>query len=160
MGLSADFSYRRHTDEFILLVQSPSVYENNHIDSLWQADLRRITTPHPNIELAYGLEADGDAIRSNSLGRHARNQGAGYANVSMRSLRRLTLSVGARQEIFAGPTPVFSPSASAGYDLSHGLRLHAAYRPRLPPAYLCRSLLRGPYYHWQFSAQAGDFAKL
>jgi iron complex outermembrane receptor protein len=125
--LSADFAYRRHTDEFILLVQAPAVYENNHIDSLWQADLRRVSTLHKNFELSYGLEADGDSIRSNSLGRHARNEGAGYANLSLQSLRRLTLSVGARQEIFAGPTPVFSPSASAGFDFGHGLRAHAAY---------------------------------
>lgn len=126
-GLTADLAYRRHTDEFILFVDRPAVYENNHIDTLWQGDLRRVSTPTKFLDLAYGLEADGDSIQSNSLGKHARNQGAGYANVSLRSLRRLTLSVGARQEIFAGPTPVFSPSASVGYDLGLGLRAHAAY---------------------------------
>ena len=126
-AVTADFAYRRHTDEFILFVQDPAAYENNHIDTLWQGDLRRVSTPTKNLDVAYGLEADGDSIQSNSLGRHARNQGAGYANVSLRSLRRLTLSVGARQEIFAGPTPVFSPSASAGFDFGHGLRAHAAY---------------------------------
>ena len=110
--LSADFAYRRHTDEYILFVQDPAIYENNHIDTLWQADLRRITTLHKSLELSYGLESDGDSIHSNSLGQHARNQGAGYVNFSVKSLRRWTLSVGARQEIFAGPTPVFSPSAS------------------------------------------------
>ena len=126
-NLSADFAFRRHTDEYILLVGHPAIYENNHVDTLWQADLRRLSTPHPNLELSFGLEADGDGIHSNSLGRHARNQGAGYMNLSLRSLRRLTLSIGARQEIFAGPTPVFSPSASAGYDFGHNLRAHAAY---------------------------------
>ena len=126
-GVTSDFAYRRHTDEFILFVQNPAAYENNHIDTLWQGDLRRISTPSKFLDLAYGLEADGDSIQSNSLGKHARNQGAGYANLSVRSLRRLTLSVGARQEIFAGPTPVFSPSASAGFVFGHGLRAHAAY---------------------------------
>ena len=126
-GFSSDFAYRRHTDEFILIVEDPAAYENNHIDTLWQADLRRVSSPHANIDLAYGLEADGDGIRSNSLGHHARNQGAGYANLSVRSLRRLTLSIGARQEIFAGPVAVFSPSASAGFDFGHDLRAHAAY---------------------------------
>jgi iron complex outermembrane receptor protein len=125
--VAADFAFRRHTDEYVLFVQDPAAYENNHVDTLWQTDLRRTSTPRKNLDLAYGLEADGDAIRSNSLGRHARNQGAGYVNLSLRSLRRLTFSVGARQEIFAGPTPVFSPSVSAGYDLSHGLRAHAAF---------------------------------
>jgi outer membrane cobalamin receptor len=125
-GWSADFAYRRHTDLFVLKVTNPNLYRNNHIDSLWQADLRRVSNPVRNLDVSYGLEADGDAIQSTNLGRHARNQGAGYANLSLRSLRRLTLSVGARQEIFSGPTPVFSPSASAGYDLGHGLRAHAA----------------------------------
>jgi hypothetical protein len=31
-----DFGYRRHTDEFILLRDKPSVHENNHIDRGWQ----------------------------------------------------------------------------------------------------------------------------
>ena len=126
-GVSADFAYRRHTDEFILFVERPAIYENNHIDTLWQGDLRRTSSPTKNLDLAYGLEADGDSIQSNSLGKHARNQGAGYANLSLQSLRRLTVSVGARQEIFSGPTPIFSPSASAGFQFGHGLRAHAAY---------------------------------
>jgi iron complex outermembrane receptor protein len=129
-GFFADFSFRRHTDEFILLVQAPSVYENNHKDTLWQADVRRASTFSSRFELAYGLEADGDAISSNSLGRHARNQGAGYASLTAHSLRRLTLSVGAREEVLheigVGAVQVFTPTAAAGYDLSHGLRLHAA----------------------------------
>ncbi len=122
----ADFAFRRHTDLFVLEVFDPALYENNHVDSLWQTDLRRTQTVAHGFDLAYGLEADGDAIRSSNLGRHARNQGAGYANVSFHSLRRLTFSVGAREEIFRGPASVFSPSASAGFFFGHGLRAHAA----------------------------------
>ena len=36
-----DFGYRRHTDEFILLRDNPSYYENNHIDESYQFALRR-----------------------------------------------------------------------------------------------------------------------
>ena len=122
----ADFAFRRHTDLFVLEVFDPALYANNHVDSLWQADLRRSQIVAHRFDLAYGLEADGDAIRSSNLGQHARNQGAGYANLSFHSLKRLTLSVGARQEIFRGPASVFSPSASAGFFLGHGLRAHAA----------------------------------
>jgi iron complex outermembrane receptor protein len=125
--LFADFAYRRHTDEFILFVDNPAAYENNHIDTLWQGDLRRVSNLSKDVELAYGLEADGDSIRSNSLGRHARNQGAGYVDVSFHTLKRVTLSFGARQEIFAGPTPVFTPTAAAGVDLGRNLHAHAAY---------------------------------
>ena len=122
----ADFAFRRHTDLFVLEVFDPALYENNHVDSLWQADLRRTQTLPQHFDLAYGLEADGDAIRSSNLGRHARNQGAGYANVSFHSLKRLTFSAGAREEIVRGPASVFSPSASAGFFFGHGLRAHAA----------------------------------
>ena len=122
----ADFAFRRHTDLFVLEVFDPALYENNHVDSLWQTDLRRAQTVIHRFDLAYGLEADGDAIRSSNLGRHARNQGAGYANVSFHSLKRLTFAAGAREEIFRGPASVFSPSASAGFFLGRGLRAHAA----------------------------------
>ena len=126
-GWFADFAYRKHTDLFVLLAGQPAVYENNHVDSSWQADVRRLKPLAKGaLEVAYGLEADGDAIRSTNLGRHARNQGAGYANLAFHSLRRLTLSAGARQEIFAGPTAVFSPAASAGFYLGRGVRLHGA----------------------------------
>jgi iron complex outermembrane receptor protein len=33
---SADFAYRRHTDEFILFRADPSIYENNHISTDYQ----------------------------------------------------------------------------------------------------------------------------
>ncbi len=123
--LQADFAYRKHTDEYILLVGQPAVYENNHVDSLWQADLRGAAAPAAHLQLAYGLEADGASIRSNSLGRHAQNQGAGYVQAAY-LWKRLSLSAGAREEIDRGPDSVFTPTASAGYDLGHGLRAHAA----------------------------------
>ncbi len=125
-NFQADFAYRKHTDEYILLVQDPALYENNHIDTLWQADLRGASTLGHHFDLAYGLESDGDGIRSNSLGRHARNQGAGYANLSLHAIGRLTLSAGVREEVYAGPSSVFTPTASAGYFLGRGLRAHAA----------------------------------
>ena len=36
------FSYRRHTDEFILLRDHPEVYENNHITESWQGAIRAL----------------------------------------------------------------------------------------------------------------------
>ena len=125
-NLQADFAYRKHTDEYILLVQDPALYENNHIDTLWQADLRGSSTAGRHFDLAYGLESDGDAIRSNSLGHHARNQGAGYADLALHALGRLTLSIGGREEVYAGPNSIFTPTVSAGYFLGHGLHAHAA----------------------------------
>ena len=108
----AAFGYRRHTDEFILLRDDPSVYENNHIDGSWQASLRRtVPVQNPSL-LLLGLEADGDSINSHNfsggvtsfaLGVHARNRGAGYVDLDLRPAKqRWNLSAGAREEIFSG----------------------------------------------------------
>ena len=123
---AASFGYRRHSDLFVLFADQPSVYENNHITTSYEGALRRVENLGVNTTLSYGLETDGDSIHSNSLGEHARNQGAGYANISLRALRRFSLSLGARDEVLSGGSNVFSPSVAAAYTLSHSTRLRAA----------------------------------
>jgi outer membrane cobalamin receptor len=123
---AASFGYARHTDEFVLIVTNPSIYENNHITSSYEGALRRADPIGSNTTLSYGLEESGDTIRSNSLGVHARNQGAGYANLSLRSLRRLSLSLGAREEVLSSQGGIFSPSVAAAYTLTSTLRLRAS----------------------------------
>lgn len=123
---SASFAYRRHTDLFVLLLDDPGYYENNHVTGAWQAALRRAQTFGANTTFSYGLEENGDSIDSTNLGRHARNQGAGYANLSLRSLKRFSLSIGAREQVFSGGDSVFSPSVAAAYALTSTLRARAA----------------------------------
>jgi outer membrane cobalamin receptor len=123
---AASFGYRRHTDLYVLFADQPQIYENNHITTSYEAALRRADTLSPNITLSYGLEADGDSIHSNSLGQHARNQGAGYANLSFRALGRFSLSLGARDEVLSSNGNVFSPSIAAAYTLTHTTRLRAS----------------------------------
>ncbi|HWY99639.1 MAG TPA: TonB-dependent receptor [Edaphobacter sp.] len=127
---AASFGYRRHTDLFVLFVDQPAIYENNHITTSYEGALRRAQTLRPNTTLSYGVEADGDTIHSNSLGQHARNQGAAYANLNLAALRRFSLSLGARDEILTGNNGgnnnVFSPSLAAAYTLTRTLRLRAS----------------------------------
>jgi len=123
---AVDFAYLRHTDLFVLFVGQPAIYENNHVATNWDAALRRADTFTPTISLSYGLEADGDQIASSSLGEHGRNQGAGYANLSLNSIKRLSLSLGAREELFSGGDSVFSPNLAAAYALTGTLRLRAS----------------------------------
>src|SRR5216683_1519842 len=131
---AASFGYRRHSDLFVLFVDQPAIYENNHITTSYEGALRRADTLSPNTTLSYGVEADGDTIHSNSLGQHTRNQGAGYANLSLRALGRFSLSLGARDEILSGAENgtgngndnVFSPSIAAAYTLTHTVRLRAS----------------------------------
>src|SRR5216683_6334218 len=127
---AASFGYRRHTDLFVLFVDQPAIYENNHITTSYEGALRRAQTLRPNTTLSYGVEADGDTIHSNSLGQHSRNQGAGYANLALRALGRFSLSLGARDEILTGAASgndnVFSPSVAAAYTLTRTVRLRAS----------------------------------
>jgi iron complex outermembrane receptor protein len=123
---SASFAYRKHTDLFVLFLDRPNYYRNNHVTTAWQSALRRTDSIGTNTTLSYGVEANGDAIHSTNLGIHARNQGAGYANLSLRSLKRLSLSIGAREQVFSGGDSIFSPSIAAAYALTSTLRARAS----------------------------------
>ena len=123
---AASFGYLKHTDEFVLILGQPQIYENNHTTTGYEAALRRADPIGKNATLSYGLEEAGDTIHSSSLGIHARNQGAGYANLSLPSLGRFSLSLGAREEVLSGQGSVFSPNVAAGVTLTSSLRLRAA----------------------------------
>ena len=124
----AAFGYRRHTDEFILLREAPSVYENNHIDGSWQASVRRTETIASTSVLLFGLESDGDSIQSNNLGLHARNRGAGYVDVDLRpAKKRWNLSAGLREELFSGGAQsVLSPHLAGSLRLTDAIKLRAS----------------------------------
>ncbi len=132
----AAFAYRRHTDEFVLFRDDPAIYENNHIDGSWQGSLRRTENLPAGTLLLMGLEANGDSIRSNNLGLHARNRGAGYVDVDLRpAKKRWSLSVGAREEIFSGGAQaVFSPEVAGSLRVASSLKLRATggYGFRIP----------------------------
>jgi len=141
----AAFGYRRHTDEFVLLRDDPSIYENNHIDGSWQASLRRTLPIESSSLLLFGLESDGDSIRSYNLsngsvsyalGIHARNRGAGYVDLNLRpAKRRWSLSAGLREELLSGGLQsVTSPHLAASIRLTDNVKLRASggYGFRLP----------------------------
>ncbi len=132
----AAFAYRRHTDEFVLFRDDPAIYENNHIDGSWQGSLRRTENLLAGTLLLMGLEADGDSIRSNNLGLHARNRGAGYVDVDFRpAKKRWSMSAGAREEIFSGGAQaVFSPELAGSFRVASSLKLRATggYGFRIP----------------------------
>jgi iron complex outermembrane receptor protein len=132
----AAFGYRRHTDEYVLLRNHPAVYENNHIDGSWQASLRHTLSLTKGSLLLAGLELDGDSIHSNNLGNHARNRGAGYADLDVSpAASRWSLSAGLREELFSGGLQsVLSPHLAGSLRLAHGVKLRASggYGFRLP----------------------------
>jgi iron complex outermembrane receptor protein len=132
----AAFGYRRHTDEFALLRNNPSYYENNHTDGSWQASLRHTQPVAGSSVLLFGLESDGDSIHSSNLGLHARNRGAGYVDLDLRPAKsRWNLSAGVREELFSGGLQSsFAPHLAGSLRLAHQLKLRASggYGFRLP----------------------------
>jgi iron complex outermembrane receptor protein len=118
-----DFAFRRHTDEFVLFRDNPSIYENNHIDQSWQVDLRRHENLWRNSTLFYGGEGIHESITSNNLGNHDRSRGAVYLDYDVRALKRFSFSAGAREEIFSSTHGEFSPTVAGGVWLKPGLKL-------------------------------------
>jgi iron complex outermembrane receptor protein len=121
-----DLAYRRHSDVFILIRDHPEVYENNHVTESWQAGLRRKAPLQRNMTLFYGGEGNHETIDSSNLGTHDRNRGAVYVDLDIRELRRFSLSLGAREEIFSGKGAQFSPTLGAGFWLKRDLRIRAS----------------------------------
>jgi len=132
----AAFGYRRHTDEYVLVRSDPSIYENNHIDSSWQVSLRRMVPLATSSVLLMGIEADGDSIDSNNLGRHARNRAAGYLDLDLHPAnKRWSLSAGAREEGFSGGIETaFAPHLAGSFRMGDTVKLRASggYGFRIP----------------------------
>ena len=120
-----DLGYRRHTDEFVLLRDQPAIYENNHISESYQVALRRHQDLSTNTALSFGGEGFHDSIDSNNLGQHSRDRGAGYVNLDARALGRLSLSLGAREEVY-GSDSEFTPSVAAGLVVGSGWKLRGS----------------------------------
>lgn len=122
------FGYRRHTDEFVLVRANPALYENNHVDSSWQASLHHTRSLSAKSALLAGLEFDGDSIESNNLGDHARNRGAGYVDFDLRPTdKRWSLAAGMRLEVFSGGAQLaWDPQLAGNLRITDKLKLRAS----------------------------------
>ena len=121
-----DFAYRRHSDLFVLIRDDPSVYTNHHHDESYQGALRRNDSLASNIELHYGVEGLHESIVSNNLGDHSRSRAAAYAALDFRALKRFSLELAAREEVYRVFSAEFCPTAAAGYWLSDRVKLRAS----------------------------------
>ncbi len=121
------FGYRRHTDLYELLRDDPEFYTNRHIDNTWDVALRRHDAIGGKAQIYYGLEGLSDRVESNNLGKHSRRRGAVYGALDLRAIRRASLSVGVREEVYGpGARSVFAPNVSAGYWASARVKLRAS----------------------------------
>ena len=120
-----DFAYRRHTDLYVLFRDDPQIYTNRHLLDSYEGALRR-NDKLPVGQLHYGAEYYDESIDSNNLGIHARNHEAVYASWDTRALRRFSLNLGVRDDVYDGLGNQVSPTASAGYWISGKLKARAS----------------------------------
>jgi iron complex outermembrane recepter protein len=122
----AAFSFRRHSDLFVLKRDNPSLYANHHEDETFDGSLRRRDAISTNTSLNYGVEGYNDAIASNNLGLHDRGRAATYVSLDARALRRFSVSIGAREEVWKWFRAQLCPTAAAGAWLSSKWKLRAS----------------------------------
>jgi iron complex outermembrane receptor protein len=122
----ASVSFHRHSDLFVLFRDRPEVFTNHHSDETYQVALRRRETLSNDVRLHYGVEGYHDSIISNNLGDHSRSRGAGYASLDIRALRRFSLSIGAREEVYRSISGQFSPTVTGGFWLSQRFKLRGS----------------------------------
>jgi iron complex outermembrane receptor protein len=123
---AASFAYRRHSDLFVLFRDQPELYTNHHADENYQAAVRRSENLFTNTELHYGVEALHESIVSNNLGDHSRSRAAAYAALDFRALKRFSLSLSAREEVYRNFSATLCPTAAAGYWLSPRVKFRAS----------------------------------
>jgi iron complex outermembrane receptor protein len=122
----ANFSYRRHTDLFVLFRYSPQIYTNRHILETFQGNLRRRENLPLHAVLSYGAEGLGESINSNNLGLRSRTRGSGYVFYDLRSVKRFSFSAGIREEVYGSGQVATSPSLSGAMWLSEKFKLRAS----------------------------------
>ena len=122
----ASFAYRRHSDLFVLFRDQPQIYTNHHADQSYQGAVRRTERLSGQREFHYGVEGLHESIVSNNLGIHARSRAAAYASLDFRALRRFSLSLAAREEVYRKFAAEFSPTVAGGVWISPKLKFRAS----------------------------------
>ncbi len=123
---SASFSFRRHSDLFVLYRDRPDVFANHHSDETYQLAIRRREEMSTSTTLYYGVEGLHESIESNNLGNHARSRAAAYAAADFRAIKRFSLTVSAREELYRSFSAAFTPTVAAGAWLSPQWKVRAS----------------------------------
>jgi len=123
---TVSFGFRRHSDLFVLFRDQPEIFTNHHSDESYNLAVRRRQEVGISTTLYYGVEALHESIVSNNLGDHARSRAAAYGALEWRALKRYSLTVAAREEIYRSYSAAFTPTVSAGMWTSATTKVHAS----------------------------------
>lgn len=88
--------------------------------------MRRSEDVGTGISVHYGVEALHESIVSNNLGTHARSRGAAYGAMDFRALKRFSLSISAREEVYRRFSGTFNPTVAGGVWISPTLKFRAS----------------------------------
>jgi vitamin B12 transporter len=120
-------TWRGHDDDFILIRDNPSVYQNVHRSTQAGADLTVRMSPTPGVTLAAGGEVARHRLASNALGERSETRSALHLEVGARPVSPLDLSVGLRHDDHARWGGFTSPSVAAAWSVAPALRLRASW---------------------------------
>lgn len=131
--LTPRLGYRNNFDDYIYTRKNPDQYRNKHRSSTFSAELNGSLALGDNA-VGAGIEARIEDIRSNSLGKHSRNNFGFYGEYNFRSDKRFSFNVGSYANYNSEFGWNFLPGADAGYKISSKLRayVNAGSAQRVP----------------------------
>lgn len=128
-----NFSYRRHTDWFVLFRDRPEVFQNRHKADTYQGNYTATgRAVNDKVSWAGGASYLSEGVNSNVLGDRRRHRGTVFGTITARPTQKLNLTVGLREEMWRRGEVQTNPTVSAGYRLGNGFKIRGqvgrAYR--------------------------------
>lgn len=131
--LTPRLGYRNNFDDYIYTRKNPDLYRNKHRSNSYSAELNGSLALGDNA-VGAGIEARIEDIRSNSLGKHSRNNFGFYGEYNLRSDKRFSFNVGSYVNYNSEFGWNFLPGADAGFKINSKLRayVNAGSGQRIP----------------------------
>ena len=119
-------SARRHEDEFVLVRDDPSLYQNDHVSSQGGATVLGRYTGGQRLNVAVGGELLWATLNSSNLGDRSERRGAFFGEALFGNGGAAVVTLGARADLHEGFGVFFSPSLSGSVNALPGLRIRGA----------------------------------
>ncbi|MFC1640078.1 TonB-dependent receptor plug domain-containing protein [Gemmatimonadota bacterium] len=119
-------SARRHQDNFVLIRNDPSLYQNEHLSSQGGATVLGRYAGGRGFNVALGGEWFWDALNSSNLGDRSERRGALFGEALFGNNGAAVVTLGARADWHEGFGVFVSPSLSGSSMVLPGLRIRGA----------------------------------
>jgi iron complex outermembrane receptor protein len=126
LGLDVRMSARRHKDDFVLIRDDPSQYQNQHESTQLGGLVLGRYVAGVGLDVAVGGELFWDGLTSSNLGNHSERRGAMFAEALVGGIGSAVMSMGLRTDWHEGFGAFVSPSVSASLTPNENARIRAA----------------------------------